>query len=80
MPNTPYPGYSPNYRQVPKIGGFDRTCYVLELRTLGEMDPIRRAMLEDAIGVAVAKFQEVESFDIVRSDRFDTDLRHAMRL
>ena len=80
MSNAPYPGYPPSYMKVEEMGGYRRNCYVLELFTIGELDPARRAQMEDAIQMAITKFSEVEKHDIIRSQRFDTALRKAMRL
>jgi hypothetical protein len=77
---APYPNFSPNYTTVRKHGGYTRDCIVLELSTLDEMDPARRAMLEDAIAVAISKFQDIEKHKIVRSEDFNTELLRALRL
>ena len=57
---APYPNFPPTYTIVRKNGGYDRDCLVIELSTLGPMDSKRLAQVEDAIGVAIANFQEVE--------------------
>ena len=76
----PYPNYPTSYTKIEKVGGYDRTCYVLELFTLGAMDPIRRANMEDAIQMTINRFKEVEKHEIIKSDRFDHVLRKAMRI
>jgi hypothetical protein len=80
MPSPPYPNIPPNYQTVDETGGFRRSCYVLELLVIGEFDPIRRAALEDAIGVIIERFSEIEKHDLVRSDRFTTDLRRLLHV
>ena len=80
MSKAPYPGYDPKFKFVPSLDGFTRTCYVLELLSEEPLDEARRAQLEDQIGFVVQKFVELHKHDLVRSDRFDTDLRRAMRL
>ena len=80
MAKAPYPGYSPNYRLVDKLGGMVRQCWVLEVCTDDSLDPIRMSQLEDAIEILIdSKFPEIKANKIVRSDQFDTDLRRAMR-
>ena len=80
MSKAPYPNCPPYMTEVTKSGGFHREVLVLELRTLGRMDPARLAQLVDAVSMDIVKFQDVESFDVVGSDRFDPPLRRAMRL
>lgn len=78
--SAPYPDIPPNYQTVRKLGTYDRDCLVIELCTLGQLPPGRLAALEDAIGVAIAKFQDVEKHRIVRSDNFNLELSRALRL
>lgn len=80
MSSTPYPGYSPTFVVVDKVGTYNRTCYILELLSIGELSPIKKAQLEDTIQAAIQKITDIEKHDLVRSERFDTALRKAMRI
>jgi len=80
MAKAPYPGYPPNYTVIDKLGGMTRQCWVLEICTDDGLDPVRIAQLEDAIAMLIeSKFPETKFSQVVHSDRFDTDLRRAMR-
>ena len=78
--SIPFPNYPPNIGVVSKTGGFDRTCLVVEIFTIGVVDTLRLSQLEDAIGVAVSKFVEVEKHDIIRQSRFTKPLCKALCL
>ena len=73
-----YPAMSPSYGSVDQTGGFHRYCYVLELLTPNKLEPAVAARLEDAIDMAVSKFQEIEKHDFVRDNRFTNELRRAL--
>lgn len=77
---VPYPNFSPTFTTVRKQGGYDRDCLVVEISTLGPMDPERLAQLEDAIAVAISKFQDIEKHKLIRSSNFNIELLRALRL
>jgi len=80
MAKAPYPGYPPSYEAVDIYGGRKRQCWVLELCTDEGLDGVRMAQLEDEIAILLEnKFPEIKHSQIVRSDRFDTLLRQALR-
>ena len=82
--NTPYPGFPPNYQKVPQTGGLTRRCFVIELRSLGELDNIQLAqtieLLEAFVGKMKQKIITIEKTDVATHDRFDTQLLQALRL
>lgn len=82
--NKPYPGYPPNYNDLSKVGGYARTCIVIELLTLEELSDTERAVimehLEQAVESLKKKTSMIESTDVVHSDRFDTQLREGLRI
>lgn len=80
MTKPPYPNFPPNYTKVEKYGGYDREVVLLELRTLGKLSPERLAQIEDAVSMAISKFQDVESHEVVRSDNCNLELRRVLRL
>ena len=80
MTKAPYPGFPPSYKVVDKLGGMKRQVWVLEVCTDDGLDPISMAKHEDEFAMLIeSKFPEVKASKLVRSDRFDTDLRRAMR-
>lgn len=84
MSSSPYPGYPPSYTNVNTIGGYSRTCYAIEVRSLGNLGPDRRAVLFEQLELAVAqvaqKFADVESVELIPDSRFDKMLRDGFRL
>jgi hypothetical protein len=80
MADTPYPNFAPNVGVLDSTGGFKRYCYVLEILSIGDLPPARRAQLEDALGIVLEQFVDVEKHDLVRSERFVTDLRKALHV
>jgi hypothetical protein len=66
--------------KVTTVGGFSRTCLVVDIYTIDPMTPIQLAQLEDQIGLVVAKFQAIEQADVVGPTRFITPLKNALRL
>jgi hypothetical protein len=80
MPDSPYPPYPPNMTVVEKVGGFSRTCLVIDLCTAEPLTLIELAQIEDKIGLVLAKVNEIYKADIVRTNRFVQPLRAALRL
>ncbi len=85
MSRTPYPGYPPSYKVVDETGGYNRTCMVVELLSLGALSPIQMTMIQEQLEAAVHKIQfqmraTIESSQVVTPDRFDPVLRSGLRL
>jgi hypothetical protein len=80
MSGTPYPPYPPNIAVVDKVGGFRRTCLVIDLCTTESLAPAEIAQIEDQIGLALAKINAIYHSDIVNSSRFTKPLRTALQL
>lgn len=84
MSKKPYPGYSPNYTQVDKTGGYQRTCIVLELLSQGQLTAPHMALVQEQIEALLERLQKqipyLEKSDVVLSDRFDPVLRKGLRL
>lgn len=83
MGRKPYPPYPPNYRIVDEIGGYSRRCFVLELLYL-KYESKEEAQIFEEIELAVSnilrKHQNVDKFELIKQDRFDTDLSSGLRL
>ena len=79
-----YPGFPPNYREVESTGGYTRTCFVLEFMSLGPLEPVQIAMIDEQMGALVDKLCQnmvaVEKVDFVTPDRFDRILHDGLRL
>lgn len=80
MSNAPYPSYAPILKKVPTVGGFDRTCIIIELCTSGPLSAVRIAQIEDQIGLTLSKFNDIYKSDVVGPHRFTTQLKAALRL
>lgn len=84
MMKKPYPGFSPNYREVENTGGYTRTCFVLEFMSLGPLEPAEMAMIDEQMGALADKLRQnmmaVEKVDFVTPDRFDRILHDGLRL
>lgn len=80
----PYPGFPPNYKDVASIGGYKRTCFVLEFTSLGSLEPAEIAMIDEQMGALADKLRQnmmaVEKADFVTPDRFDRILCDGLRL
>ncbi len=81
----PYPGYPPNYKVVDETGGYVRTCVVIEMLSLGGLDAVQTALVQEQLEAAVAKLKTqlratVEAAQVVTPDRFDPILRAGLRL
>jgi RIO-like serine/threonine protein kinase len=80
MSNAPYPPYAPVLKKVPIVGGFDRTCVVIELCTNGPLSPARIAQIEDQIELVLDKFNDIYKSDVIGPHRFTTQLKTALQL
>ena len=80
----PYPGFPPNYSEVASVGGYHRTCFVLEFMSLGSLEPAQIAMIDEQMGALADKLRQnmmaVEKADFVTPDRFDRVLCEGLRL
>ena len=77
----PYPGY-PNYKTVDKIGGYHRTCVVIELLSLEQLDNCELASIKEQLELALSKLSKanVEKTDVILPDRFDRILSNGLKL
>jgi len=80
MSGTPYPPYPPNIPVVNNVGGFRRTCLVIDLCTAEPLTPVEVAQIEDQIGLVLAKIKVIHRSDIANSSRFTKPLRVALQL
>jgi hypothetical protein len=78
--SIPYPHFPPNYPVVRETGGYARDCIIIDILSLGTLDPERRAILEDKLSMVLGEFSEIEKHDMVNSERFNTELQRALRL
>ena len=80
----PYPGFPPNYQTVDETGGYKRTCIILEFLSLGPLEPVALAMVQEQLEALSERLQRqipyIEGTDIVLPDRFDPILREGLRL
>lgn len=84
MSKRPYPGYPPSYRKVDETGGYTRTCLVVELLSLGSLDAVQMALVQEQLEATVERLRRqlavVEVSQVVTPDRFDPTLREGLRL
>ena len=84
MAKKPYPGIPPNYKIVDENGGYKRTCFVLELLSLGQLDNVQMAMVQEQLEATVQKIAQnitcIEKTDVVPPDRFDRILCDGLRI
>jgi hypothetical protein len=80
MPNTPYPPYPPSFTKVAEIGGYHRTCLVIDLFTLQELGAPQIAAIEDQIELLLSRIRLVDKSEVVGPHRFVKPLRVALRL
>lgn len=84
MSKRPYPGYSPSYHKVDETGGYSRTCLVVELLSLGSLDAVQMALVQEQLEATVERLRRqlavVEVSQVVTPDRFDRVLREGLRL
>ena len=81
--SKPYPGYTPNYKIIPKVGGYFRECLVVELLCPDKLDRIQLAQIQERLEAALESLNInaiVEKKEVVTSDRFDPILRQGLRL
>jgi hypothetical protein len=81
---APYPGYPPSYKTVKETAGYRRNCLVLELLTLGELEPVALALIQEQLEATLERLGEqlpyLERTDVVLPDRFDPVLKEGLRL
>lgn len=82
MSKLPYPGTSPNYTAVDKLGGFHRTCIVIDLLSLEQLNPGELAVLQEKLEATIenVRNQNIEKADVVLPDRFDIILKKGLRI
>jgi len=82
--NTPYPDFPPNYIKVQQTGGLTRRCFVVEIRSLGELDNVQLALVKESLEAIVDSLKRkvaiIEKVDVATHNRFDTLLLQALRL
>ncbi len=82
MSKESYPGMAPSYKSVHKTGGYSRTCLVVEMLSLGNLDATQLAYVQEQLEAALARILPavVEKSQVVTPDRFDPILRDGLRL
>lgn len=84
MSKRPYPGYAPNYRHVDKLGGFHRSCFIIDILSLDNLSPAQLAMIQEQIEAAMStiasNMRDIEKAEVVTPDRFDKLLKDGLRL
>lgn len=69
---------------VTKVGGFDRTCLVIDLCTHKPLTLIEIAQIEDKLSMVLStdilKHNNIAKVDIIGPNRFNLPLRNALRL
>lgn len=82
--NSPYPGFPPNYKEVPSVNGLARQCLVIEFQSLGQLSTtemaVIREQIEGTINALTSKMSNIENSELVQQDRFDPILTEALRL
>ena len=79
----PYPAYPPNYKIIPKVGGYSRQCFVIELLCLEELNNVQIAQIQENLEAALDNLPLnpiIEKTEVVAPDRFDPILRQGLRL
>ena len=84
MAKKPYPGFPPSYEVVDENGGYKRTCFVIEFLSLGQLDNIQTAMIQEQLEAITQKISQnitcIEKTDVVLPDRFDRILCQGLRI
>lgn len=84
MSKSPYPGYPPSYKDVTVVGGYYRTCLVIELISLDKLSGSEIAVILEKLEATIEKLKtsmvNLEKSDVVTPDRFDPILRASLRL
>ena len=84
MSKKPYPGYAPSYRYVDKLGGFHRSCFIIDILSLEDLNPAQLAIIQEQIEASVStiskNMHDIERAEVVAPDRFDTLLKDGLRL
>lgn len=80
----PYPGFPPNYREVPVVDGLVRECLVIELRSRGKLSSAQVAAVKEQLEATLSRFlnnmPELEIIQIIDQSRFDPSLIDGLRL
>lgn len=84
MTKPPYPEFPPNYWTVGTLGGFSRTCLIIELLSLKPLSGPELAFLQEQMEAtlvkAMSRMSNLEKSQIVTPDRFDSKLIAGLRL
>ena len=80
--NAPYPGYPPSYCIVNNTGGYDRTCLVVELLSLGVLTDHQLTHIKEQLEATLNRLLPaiVDKSQVVTPNRFDTLLRSGLRV
>jgi hypothetical protein len=81
----PYPGFPPSYKVVDETGGYKRTCLVIEFLSIGALDKVQMALIQERLEACVAGIHRslvstVEKAQVVTPDRFDPIVCEGLRL
>jgi len=79
---NPYPGYPPSFKVISKVGDYSRTCLVIELLSLGEIDNTQLAYIKERLEATIhnLRLSNIEKFEIALPDQFDRVVRDGLRL
>ena len=79
---NPYPGYPPSFKVISKVGDYSRTCLVIELLSLGEIDNTQLAYIKERLEATIHNLRlgNIEKFEIALPDQFDRVVRDGLRL
>tara|TARA_R110000751_G_scaffold23590_2_gene65151 strand:+ start:6335 stop:6592 length:258 start_codon:yes stop_codon:yes gene_type:complete len=84
MSKRPYPGYAPNYQHVDELGGFRRSCFIIDILSLENLSSVQIAIIQEQIEAAMStisnNMHDIERSEVVSPDRFDRSLKDGLRL
>lgn len=82
MSKPPYPPYPPSYQKVHHTGGYSRTCLVVELLALEDLDGAQLAYIQEQLEATLSRLLPavLEKSQVVTPDRFDRPLCDGLRL
>ena len=79
-----YPSIPPNFGVVKVSGGFTRSCFVVELLSIGDFTPVQKAWFKERLEAALKGLQLqlpiVEKFIVSSDDQFNRPLTDALHL
>ena len=79
-----YPGFAPNFKIVEKTGGYTRNCIVIELQTIGGLDKMQLALIQEQLEMTIDKIKRqipvIENTHVILQDKFDSILCDGLRL